>query len=509
MAALSRDVVQDLAFEYIPRKPETTALYGVVAEQLETFLARQQARDRPVPKFVEDEFRSFLDCGILARGFLRLRCESCGHERFLPFSCRKRGWCPSCCGRRMADTAAYLVDHVIPVVPVRQWVLSLPFALRYRLAYDSRLMGDVLNVFIRVVFGDMRRRARESLGLKSSQCGAVTFVQRFGDALNCNLHFHVLLLDGVYAAGADGSPEFHELPDLEDSAVLRVATLAARRIESVMERRSLGENADPEESDPLARDEPGLAALYASSVRSRVASGPNAGNRVVTLGDQVDGDSMDSLQSPRCATVSGFSVHANVRIAAHDRMRLERLIRYAARPAVSSERLSELPDGRLLYRLKRRWRNGTTDVVFERLDFVAKLAALVPAPRAHLVRYNGVLAPAAKWRPRIVPSPNPDSPCLCTQSPLSTESMSDPAEPQISGSGPPLQRKNYSWSQLLMRVFEIDVLECERCRGRVRILAAIQPPETTRKILDHLGLPSRPPPLASVAPEIDVYPDYS
>jgi hypothetical protein len=80
----------------------------------------------------------------------------------------------------MADTAAHLVDRVFPIVPVRQWVLSLPFALRYRLAYDARLTSDVLNVFIRALFGELRRRAGLLLGLRSSQCGAVTFIQRFG-----------------------------------------------------------------------------------------------------------------------------------------------------------------------------------------------------------------------------------------------------------------------------------------------------------------------------------------
>ena len=85
-------------------------------------------------------------------------------------------------------------------VPVRQWVLSIPFALRYRLAYDSRLMSKVLNVFIRTVFAELRRRAHELLGLKSSQCGAVTFVQTFNDALNLAPHFHSLCIDGVYAA---------------------------------------------------------------------------------------------------------------------------------------------------------------------------------------------------------------------------------------------------------------------------------------------------------------------
>src|SRR5207247_2189175 len=137
------------------------------------------------------------------------------------------------------------------------------------------------------------------------------------------------------------------------------------------------------------------------------------------------------------------------------------------------ERLSELPDGRLLYRLKRHWRNGTTDVIFERGDFISKLAALVPAPRTHLVRFHGVVAPAAKWRPLIVPSPNADSACLCPQPPPSTEPAPDLMESEACESVSPSRRKNYSWSQLLRRVFSIDVLECERCRGRVRILAAI------------------------------------
>src|SRR5262249_32736592 len=97
-----------------------TVLYRVIAEQLETFLARQQAREHPVPRFAEREFPEFLDCGVLTRGFLRLRCQSCGHDRLLAFSCKKRGVCPSCGGRRMSDTAAYLVDRVFPWVPTRQ-----------------------------------------------------------------------------------------------------------------------------------------------------------------------------------------------------------------------------------------------------------------------------------------------------------------------------------------------------------------------------------------------------
>ena len=80
----------------------------------------------------------------------------------------------------MADIAAHLVDRVFPIVTVRQWVLSLPFALRYRMAFDARLTSDVLNVFIRAIFGELRRSAHELLNLGSSQCGAVTFVSVLG-----------------------------------------------------------------------------------------------------------------------------------------------------------------------------------------------------------------------------------------------------------------------------------------------------------------------------------------
>ena len=92
-----------------------------------------------MPRFVERELRAFLRCGILAHGFVRVHCDGCGLDRVVAFSCKGRGFCPSCGGRRMADTAAHLVDRVLPEVPVRQWVLSLPFALRYRLAYDAPL----------------------------------------------------------------------------------------------------------------------------------------------------------------------------------------------------------------------------------------------------------------------------------------------------------------------------------------------------------------------------------
>jgi Transposase zinc-binding domain/Putative transposase len=193
--------------EYRPRNPEDSLLYRTIAAHLETFLGRQQECGREVRQFVEREMRSYLSCGVLACGFLRLKSESCGKERLLPLSCKGRSVCPSCCGRRMADTAAHLVDRVFPHVPARQWVLSVPFALRYRLAYDAEMVTAVLGVFIRALFGLYRRMARD-YGIDQTQCGAVTFVQRFGSAANLHLHFHVIAIDGVYAPGLDGKPQF-------------------------------------------------------------------------------------------------------------------------------------------------------------------------------------------------------------------------------------------------------------------------------------------------------------
>ena len=227
---------------------------------------------------------------------------------------------------------------------------------------------------------------------------------------------------------------------------------------------------------------------------------------------------MQALASPRCACVAGFSLHANTAVPAGDRQRLERLAQYCARPAIAMERLEALSDGRLLYRFKRPWRDGTTHVVFEPLELLEKLVAIVPAPKAHLVRYAGILGPAAKWRALIVPAgsaagsaPVLDlhatsaTPLCAPESSLGTAgSLAGPASPQ----SPACRHgRNYTWAELMKRVWALDVLECPRCRGRMRILAAIHPPDATRKILDCVGLPSRAPPVTAAASR-DPQPDW-
>ena len=101
-----------------------------------------------MPKFVVQEFAAFLDCGILERGCALFVCEGCGATRLLGFGCKRRGFCPSCLGRRLSDVALHLVEHVLPEVPVRQWVCSLPWQLRYLLGFDRKLCAAVLQVIV-------------------------------------------------------------------------------------------------------------------------------------------------------------------------------------------------------------------------------------------------------------------------------------------------------------------------------------------------------------------------
>ena len=219
-----------------------------------------------------------------------------------------------------------------------------------------------------------------------------------------------MVLDGVYAPADGKLPHFEPLAPPAPADVSRVAARIACRIARLLERLGLGPQADPEEADSLARDQPLLAELYRASVSGRIATGPRAGRRIGTVGDRVEVENLEEEAGAASllATAWGVSLHAEVCVPARNRLRLEQLCRYVARPPLAQERLSLLPDGRLLYRLKRRWRNGTTHVVFEPLEFIGKLAALVPPPRFNLVRYHGILAPAARWRGQVLPPP-PDA----------------------------------------------------------------------------------------------------
>jgi hypothetical protein len=172
---------------YEPRDPSRTVLYHVIADHLETFLASCEADPDAIglPAYVQREFYAYLQCGILAHGFLRLGCDTCPKELLLPFSCKRRGFCPSCAARRMAQKAAHLVECVIPWVPTRQWVVSVPIPLRYWMGASQELTAQV-HTIIRTTIGQYYVNQAVTRGLERAnvQPGSVTFIQRFGSALH-------------------------------------------------------------------------------------------------------------------------------------------------------------------------------------------------------------------------------------------------------------------------------------------------------------------------------------
>ncbi len=307
----------------------------------------------------------------------------------------------------MSQTAAHLVDHVIPHVPVRQWVLSLPIPLRVLLAVQPELVTPVLQVVQRVV----TRHLLDSAGLKADegQGGAVTLIQRFGSAANLNIHLHCLVLDGVYRCGADGSPAFIEAgapTDGELDALLH--TIIARIMKMLTRRGVLVEDMGQTylaEADADGEEARTLRPLQAAAVTYRIAFGPRAGQKVLTLRGAMPRE--DWVRQPLCADIDGFSLHAAVRVEAHDRKRLEQLCRYITRPALSDERVQLNAAGQVELKLKTAWRDGTTHLVMSPLEFMQRLAALVPRPRLHLIRFHGVLAPNTKLRPLVVPQGPP------------------------------------------------------------------------------------------------------
>jgi hypothetical protein len=386
----------------------------------------------------------------------------------------------------MAERSAHLVDRVFPDVPVRQWVLSLPHRLRYLLAWDHDLCRAVSGVAVQTVLGFLRRRARRA-HVGDGRSGAVVIVQRFGGALNLNVHLHALVLDGVFTNDG-GVVQFHPLRRLTREDVADVVTLIVRRVARLLERRGLAGSAEGGEApDVWSEEAPILAAGAAASVEGRVTLGPRAGARVRRYGDPPE-DVTPTTLGPCHAHAGGFDLHAGLMVRAGQRDRLERLCRYTLRPPLAQERLQRTSEGEIWLTLRHRWADGTTHLRFdplELLELLERLAVLTPRPRVNLILYYGVLAPRAAWRSALVPVIADDV---------------DASDAEVSGeldgkaSRAPASRAGaYQWAELMRRTFGVDVLACPRCGRRLRLVALIEQASVIQRILRHLGFPTHVP----------------
>jgi hypothetical protein len=222
----------------------------------------------------------------------------------------------------MAEKSARWVDELFPRVAVRQWVLTVPWKRRWDLARSQLWVRGVLKILVRRVQRHYRRR----LKLPQSETGSVTVVQRFGSALNLNVHFHVLMLDGLFAE-RDGRMRFRRLP-------------------------------------------------FTGGRGERSAS--ETGSATWWQGLQAAAPS---------ASFHGYNLHGNTVVAAKRRDELERLCRYVLRPPFSKERLEMRPDGHLRYTLKGGWFIPSTvppEIASKDPDAVGSIISTDKAPRAGL-----------------------------------------------------------------------------------------------------------------------------
>jgi hypothetical protein len=464
---------------YERRRPERSSLYEVVRDNLDTLYGAIEdgALDVRLPKHAKKELEAYLDCGLLCRGFARLRCSSCSESRLVAWSCKGRGFCPSCLGRRMCATAANLIDHVLPErVALRQWVLTFPFPWRGRLARDGALLGALTRIFVESVERLYTGRATD-LGAATAKTGAVTVVQRTSSDMRLNPHLHVLFLDGVYRERG-GELAFEPLALVRTRDVGAVLEQAVRRMTRHLRRRTPTAALEVREADePDGDGDLAEHRLAASAVSGRE---PPAGPQWMRGLPPLRPAPL-AYDKPLSASLDGFTLHAATRAAGFDIAGKEKLLRYVLRPPIAQERVEHRPDGLVRITLKRAYADGTLAVDMDPLSLLCRLATAVPPPRFHTVKYAGVLAPASPWRSRIAPRPKPvdggDSSC--------EEAAANTRAKRLGAYRP--------WAELLRRTFSLDVLECPSCKGRMSLVAMVTEQAGITRFLVALGEPTSVP----------------
>jgi len=405
------------------------------------------------PQRVYDEMQGYLNCGDARHGFVEVRCEECETSVAVPFSCKRRGFCPKCAAKRAHETEEHLMG-LLPSVSYRQWTLTLPSSLRWPVVKDVTLLRSVEKRLLRAIFRWQRQKMK-ALGMKGKAfTGAVSQLQLFSSALALQPHWHVLVPEGVWL-----NQTFVELPapDIRDvEAVLM-------RLLKTVERLFLKE----EESQDFPHD--ALERLQHEGAQLKFGW-----------------PAVPTLKGHLTAIGGGFSLHAGTWVHANDRQNLARLVGYGARGPISEVRLSRTDDGNYQYLTKR----GLT-LTLTAADLVRRLVWLTPPRRLHLTNFHGVFSSHSKAR------------ALITQKPQA----SDDEAPRLTKDQTRRARRTHlDFATLLKRTFGIDIWTCE-CGGKRRVLAIITTRRLAAQRLGDLGLeqahPHRPPkPMAQAPPQL-------
>jgi len=461
---------------YKRRYPQKTVLYQVVQNTILEWSGNYSLRhDEVLPEYVEKEFKDYFKCGILAHGFARAYCSNCSEDFIVAYSCKKRGVCPSCNTKHMIFITMHLLEEVLPKLPLRQWVLSVPKWLRYHLTKDAPLASQVLRIFIDEIEKQLKKSCDRITD--DAKLGAVSFIQRFGSRLNLHLHFHCVVLDGVFYSDDKGSLQFADVYNLGKEDSDQVEARVRKRVLSLFKRREI------------------LTEEQFEELKSWKGNG-------------------------------GFSVNADVQIEEHNRRGAERLIRYCARPAFSGEKLTLISEKaesaditRLQYDVSKPSQKTESPLTLTATELFDNLAKLIPPPHRHRHHYHGVLAPNSKQRAKVTQFANHD------YRPDAAENMALQDNLKIEAAAsklilkPQAKTSSKTWARLIAKVYEVDPLKCEGCGAQMKLIAFIKDAISITKILTHLGEEieapkmqrARPPPEeVQVENEIDGYhePEY-
>jgi hypothetical protein len=433
----------------------------------------------------------------------------------------------------MCNTGAIVTDNVLPEVPVRQWVLSTPFEIRLLLAAHAKAYGELTRIFSEEVLAQYKYRA-QALAIRGCQGGMLCFQHRFGGSLNMNPHLHAIVVDGVFARNQDprssAPATFYPLPPPEPVQLKDIAFLVYRRFTGWLRRQGLLRRSDDDDTCNEGNTDPLTACLRGSLGLGQLCklphTGEQSGGSVELLHDE---QRFAQRNSTNAGDFGGFGVHAGVTVSKHDRESRERLVRYRARPALSLERMTLTDDGMIAYRLRHIQKGRATHRVMNPLEFMARLSALIPPPRHHLLRFYGVFAPHSKWRTLCVPGgtsehrsceSSDENPANGSQ-PRNTHSQRATAGASVGhcnasngheevaakadvepaaqmglkcGSSLGINAWRIDWATLLKRTYDLDVLACA-CGGRLKFVELVTDADRAREVLELLGMQSALPPL--------------
>lgn len=288
-------------------------------------------------------------------------------------------------------------------------VLSFPIPLRYWLQTNKKLYAKIHSVVIKEMHRYYINKAKLA-GIEKPYPGSISYTQRAGSAVNLNPHIHVILLDGVYTE-VNGVVRFRNIDPITDDEVAWLCENIAKKVMKHLTKEGHldkeGEVLQNPMMDELFLDNEAITLAATSSIAGKIAFGKNAGKFVTKIGSGFGYfEEIPLAKGKLCYSVNGFSLHCNTQINTHGRDRLEQLIQYVARGPLSNERIEITADGKVKLKLKSSWHDGTTHLLFTPEEFLEKLAAIIPPPKNHLVRWGGVFAAGSRLRQKIILKPD-------------------------------------------------------------------------------------------------------